>query len=164
MIHHKPTWLGAIGVVALLPSVTLADVSGKVFRDFNANGVFDSNEMGVANVTVKAFDPSGAQAATAVSAADGTYALTLATGTDYRVEFTWGEDWLQPAAAGGTSVQFVKNGASSINFALHNPAQTVAPGQHPVSSPQYKVAVFITARSSFSPKHLNPPVQPAQPA
>ncbi|WP_308873920.1 SdrD B-like domain-containing protein [Thiothrix subterranea] len=172
MIHHKPTWLGAIGVVALLPSVTLADVSGKVFRDFNANGVFDSNEMGVANVTVKAFDPSGAQAATAVSAADGTYALTLATGTDYRVEFTWGEDWLQPAAAGGTSVQFVKNGASSINFALHNPAQTVAPGATPSvvtavqsGSVHYGTEFVLTktpeSAGSTSPTSMNAYMTPA---
>ena len=164
MKNNKQLWLGVLGATLLAPQVVYADISGKVFRDFNTNGTLDTNEVGIANVTVKAFDPSGAQAATAVSATDGAYTMTLATGTDYRVEFTWGEDWLQPAAAGGTSVQFVQNGASSINFALHNPAQTVAPGQHPVSSPQYKVAVFITAQSLFSPKHPNPPVQPVQPA
>ncbi|QTR50271.1 SdrD B-like domain-containing protein [Candidatus Thiothrix anitrata] len=131
MQNNKQLWLGVLGATLLLPNAAFADISGKVFRDFNANGTLDTNELGMANVTVKAFDPSGTQAATAVSAADGSYTLTLATGTDYRVEFTWGEDWLQPAAAGGTSVQFVQNGASNVNFALHNPAQTVAPGATP---------------------------------
>ena len=54
-----------MGATALLlsASVAQADISGKVFRDFNANGVFDSgagfNEVGAAGVTVKAFDASG---------------------------------------------------------------------------------------------------------
>ena len=110
-----------------------ADISGRVFRDFNANGTFNAalNEQGVAGVSVKAFDSTGSNIATATTAANGTYTLTLAAGTDYRVEFTWAETWLKPGVAGGTSVQFVQNGANGVNLALNNPAQTIAPSASP---------------------------------
>ncbi|WP_298661249.1 SdrD B-like domain-containing protein [uncultured Thiothrix sp.] len=112
----------------LVPYVQ-ADISGKVFRDFNSNGSFDSsasfNEVGMAGVTVKAFDTTGAQVGASVSsAADGTYTLTgLTAGADYRVEFSWAEAWLKSSVAGGSSVQFVKGNAINVNLAVSNPAE-----------------------------------------
>ena len=58
MKSYKQLWLGTLGATLLAPQVTFADISGKVFRDFNANGVFDSsanfNEVGMAGVSIKA--------------------------------------------------------------------------------------------------------------
>ena len=118
--------LGASAVLLFMPTA-YADISGKVFRDFNANGTFDSGsgfeEVGVANVAVKAFDASGAEKGSTTSTADGSYTLTgLTAGADYRLVFSWAENWLKAGASGGTSVQFVKDGANGVNFGLNEPA------------------------------------------
>lgn len=118
---------GALGVCLSFSSVVQADISGSVFRDFNANGAFDSSasfaELGVAGVTVKAFDNTGAVATIATSNSLGAYNLTgLTAGANYRLEFTWAENWLKPGTAtGGSNTQFVKDGASSANLALSSP-------------------------------------------
>ena len=124
----------ALGVGVLLCTVPAAhaDISGKVFRDFNANGTFDTsasfNEVGVVGATVKAFDASGTEKGSATSAADGSYTLTgLTAGTKYRLEFTWAESWLKPGVAGGTSVQFVDDGANTANLALSSADAFTAP-------------------------------------
>ncbi len=119
-----------LGVVLLSSQIAHADISGKIFRDFNSSGVPDSGESGVADVTIKAYDATGLQSATAISGTDGSYTLGVPAG-DYRLEFTWAESWLKPGVAGGTSVQFVANGATDANLALHNPAQTVPSGVTP---------------------------------
>lgn len=121
---------GYLGLTILLfasPAV-LADISGKVFRDFNANGTFDTgasfNEVGMAGVTVKAFATDGVEKANATSGADGAYTLTgLTAGDDYRVEFSWAGSWLKPGAAGGTSVQFAKDSATGVDIAVQSAAQ-----------------------------------------
>lgn len=63
-----------------IPQIVAADITGKVFLDFNANGTFDTgasfNEVGMAGITVKAFDAAGTQATTATTTADGSYTLT----------------------------------------------------------------------------------------
>ena len=125
-ISLMPWHLLGAGILLVSSQAVLADISGKVFHDFNANGTFDSeagfNEVGITDVSVKAFDASGVQiGATATSNAAGEYTLTgLTGGTDYRVEFSWAESWLKPGVAGGTSVQFAKDGATTVNIALNN--------------------------------------------
>lgn len=121
---HKP-WLWGICFL-LLPCLGQADISGKIFRDFNANGTFDTgasfNEVGMAGITVKAFDAAGISVATTLSTNDGSYVLTgLSSGVHYRLEFSWAENWLKPSKAGGTSVQFAQDGATDVNMALNNP-------------------------------------------
>ncbi|QTR50272.1 SdrD B-like domain-containing protein [Candidatus Thiothrix anitrata] len=140
MQNKKHLWLGVLGATLLIPNAAFADISGKVFRDFNANGVFDTSanfsEVGFAGATVKAFDATGTQVATTTSGADGAYTLTgLTSGADYRVEFSWAESWLKPGTAGGTATQFVKDGASNINMALNNPLD--------YSQPNDEVAVSV---------------------
>lgn len=117
---------GIVAVYVLLAPYVQADISGKVFRDFNANGVFDTggglNEVGQAGLTVKAFDAAGVEKASATSAANGSYTLTgLASGADYRVEFSWAEAWLKSSVAGGSSVQFVQDGATGVDLGVNNP-------------------------------------------
>lgn len=116
---------GALGFCLSLSSIVHADISGNVFRDFNANGSFDNTpsfaELGVTGVTVKAVDSAGAVAAT-TSTASGAYTLTgLTAGAPYRLEFTWAETWLKPGVAGGTSTQFVKDGVNNADLALSSP-------------------------------------------
>lgn len=112
MLNKQWSW-GAL--LLMLPIVGHADISGRVFQDFNANGTFDSqvnfNEIGVANVTVKAFDATGAQVALTNSAADGLYTLTgLSSGKAYRIEFFWSDSSLKPGTGvtSSTSVQLPK--------------------------------------------------------
>lgn len=120
---------GLIVVCLVLTSMSkaYADISGKVFRDLNSNGSLDSSasltEVGMIGITIKAFDSTGVQVGTtATSAADGSYTLTgLSSGADYRVEFSWTEAWLQAGVAGGSSVQFVKDGATGVDLAVADP-------------------------------------------
>ncbi|MFQ5445534.1 MAG: SdrD B-like domain-containing protein, partial [Saprospiraceae bacterium] len=106
------------------------EIGGTVFRDYNANGAFDSTsvfkEDGMAGVTVKAYDANdapGVPTATTTTTAGGTYLLTgLATTTNYRIEFTWSEPWLRPGPAGGTTVQFATSSSCNIDVAVNNPA------------------------------------------
>jgi hypothetical protein len=87
-----------VGILLLSSPSVYANIAGTVFRDFNANGTFDTEagfkEVGMAGVTVKAFDAAGIEKTSATSSADGTYTLNIADSADYRVEFTWAQSWL----------------------------------------------------------------------
>ncbi|MBL7787755.1 MAG: hypothetical protein JNM36_17740, partial [Chitinophagales bacterium] len=114
---------------------TYAQVSGTVFRDFNANGIKDNtspfNEIGLAGVTVTAYNTVGTSVGTATSAANGTYTIAGVSGA-VRVEFTvetlsncLDTNIDYPSGGGGSygsSVQFVNAPISSVNFAVNNPA------------------------------------------
>ncbi|MGB0384481.1 MAG: SdrD B-like domain-containing protein, partial [Ardenticatenaceae bacterium] len=100
-------------------------VSGAVFRDYNANGARDSREPGVAGITVTAYDASGATVDSTTTAADGTYTLNVASGTEVRVEFSGMPAYLQPGASGGdseTGVTFATSPATDVDMGLNNPA------------------------------------------
>jgi hypothetical protein len=73
-----------------LANLSYAQVSGKVFRDFNANGIQTTIapapiEPGLQGVTVNAYDVGGTLY-TATTSATGTYSIVGGTGP-YRVEF-----------------------------------------------------------------------------
>lgn len=130
------------GIVAFAAPAAAApgEVSGTVFRDYNGNGVFDSgnspragqaNDEGLAGVSVTATDGAGAFTTTAVTGADGTYAIdtsSLDDGTPLRLEFSGWPAGYAPSGTGGaaasnaTSVQFVVAGAEDADFALNAPA------------------------------------------
>ncbi len=119
-------------------------ISGRVFKDFNGNGVYETSggtsaqptavDVGVAGVTVTAYDTVGAAAGSGVSAANGTYSFLAAGTGPYRVEFTslptgfvpsaHSNDSVAggPASDSGSTVQFVANGgATNVNLALNLP-------------------------------------------
>jgi hypothetical protein len=117
-------------------------ITGRVFQDYNSNGLYDtasglnSIDTGVANVTVTAFDPAGANAGFTVTDASGNYTLNASGTGPYRVEFTNIPAGFAPSArsrdsvsgaAGtdsGSTVQFVPNAATAnVNLALDRPEE-----------------------------------------
>jgi len=113
-----------LSILLLMTSMVWANISGTVFRDLpvngttlNSYGVKDSNELGVAGITVTAFPEN----ISTVTAADGSW--SLGTTVDSRIEFSNIPSYLKESIDGGSknsSVQFASNG-SSVNFALHDP-------------------------------------------
>ncbi len=112
-------------------------ISGRVYQDFNGNGAYDTTsglnsiDVGVAGVTVSAYDQNGVARGSTTSAANGTFSLA-ATGTGpYRIEFTTLPAGHTPSARStdsvlggtatnaGSTVQFVNDlNTSNVNLAL----------------------------------------------
>lgn len=124
-------------VPAMMPAGT---ITGKVFHDYNANGLRDMTttinnngagttgvaiDAGVMGVLVTAYDTSGAAVGTAVTVADGSYSLAVSGNGPYRIEFTSIPVTFQPGPVGsgadgsGTTVQFVSDpNAADVNLGL----------------------------------------------
>ncbi|MBL8297951.1 MAG: DUF11 domain-containing protein [Rhodanobacteraceae bacterium] len=127
-----------------------ANISGNVFRDYDADGVADAGEPGLGGITVTAYDAAGNSVATATTfdqvcsgagtptaactaantPALGSYALVIASGGPFRVEFTGEAATTFATAAFGsdnlTSVQFVATSTATVNAGFNNPAQYCA--------------------------------------
>lgn len=123
-------------------SLMAGTISGRVFHDYNSNGLYDtasglnSIDAGVAGVTVTAYDPAGVNRGSAISGSDGNFTLN-ATGTGpYRLEYTTIPSGYFPSARSanslfggsptdaGSSVQFVADGGTiNVNFALSRPEE-----------------------------------------
>jgi hypothetical protein len=117
----------AITAFPSAPSVQAAGpISGVVFRDFNANGIREANEIGVPGITVTAYDDAGVVQGSTTTIGDGTYTFNATGPGPYRVEFSGWLDTDYPGAQGagsGSSVQFVPNaGAANVNFGINYPA------------------------------------------
>ena len=103
------------------------NITGKVFRDFNANGLQTATnpiEPGVPGVTVKVFKADGTQVATNTTALDGSYSVTVGNTNDHRVEFSNFPTafFSGPKGIGSnTSTQFVKGGAMA-NLGINYPS------------------------------------------
>jgi hypothetical protein len=99
---------------------------GIVFQDYNQNGSRESGEIGLAGVTVTAYNSSNTSVATATTNADGWYVLTgLTTGTQYRLEFTNLPAGVESGAAGtnaASNTQFITASATcAANMGVYNP-------------------------------------------
>ena len=143
------------------------NVTGRVFQDFASDGVYDTavvsgqaTDIGVAGVTVRAFDRTGALVGTTTSAADGTYTLNVtgADSDDLRIEFELPTSGplavLEPSffgtaagATNGTTVQFVTLGAPSASGA---DLAVNVPGEYCQSNPSLAVS-RLCAGVSFGP-------------
>ena len=65
------------------------EIGGFVFEDLNANGIKDTDEGFLGNITVSLFDDQGTPPLTLTTNIAGEYLFTgLTNGADYRVEFT----------------------------------------------------------------------------
>ena len=130
--HGLGFCIAVLCVLLMTETARAQSITGKVFRDFNADGVQSTSatsttltEPGVAGVIVKAFNASGAQSASTTSGADGTYTLATAGAGPFRVEFSnlMNEDYdAFRGNSSGTSVQFASGGAT-VNYGVYYPAQ-----------------------------------------
>ena len=125
---HVFSWRGiGIGLLMLSSPAVFADISGTVFRDFNANGVKDNtatfNEIGVGGVTVTAHGTSGVLGS-ATTAADGSYSIAGVTGAA-RVEFSNLPAGYYPTAVSKPAVQFVTAPVTDANLGLNYPSDYV---------------------------------------
>ncbi|MEM6455491.1 MAG: GEVED domain-containing protein, partial [Acidobacteriota bacterium] len=117
-------------MLALLASTipAAADVTGRAFRDYNANGARDAREPGIAGVVVNAYDASGALAGDSpqTTAADGSYAIGSLAAGPLRIEFQLPTDssldFLQAGVSGVSSVRFASDG-ETVDAGFNNPAQ-----------------------------------------
>ena len=101
-----------------------AQVSGVVYRDYNASGTQDPKEKGVVGAVVNAYNSAGQLVGTAtVQTVTGTYEIQNVTGK-LRIEFTnLGDNlWDSPVGAqNATSVQFVTAPVTNINLGINRP-------------------------------------------
>ncbi len=140
-------------LILFFMSITLANaqVTGTVFRDFNANGTKDTNEPLVSGILVKAYNTSGAlcASATTAGATAPNYTLPTTCTGQVRVEFeipTTNTDPVGPLASidyasyggatYGSSVQFASAGATNINFAIN------APNDYCEANPQIALSCY----------------------
>ncbi|MCB9309228.1 MAG: hypothetical protein H6567_04105 [Lewinellaceae bacterium] len=123
--------------------MSYGQITGVVFRDFNANGLKDANEPLVAGINVTAYSSTGV-CGTAVTTGTGAtnYSLTGCGTGAVRIEFTipsTGACNLSSAidytsgggASYGSSVQFANGNSSNVNFAINAPEDYFLPAENP---------------------------------
>jgi hypothetical protein len=105
----------------------IGQISGTVFRDYNANGTLQTgssyNENGVGGVTIKAYSSAGTEVGSTTSAANGTYLFTGLT-LPVRLEFIppLVNDYSGAyGSSSATSVQFYSAGTTNANFGVNYP-------------------------------------------
>jgi uncharacterized repeat protein (TIGR01451 family) len=123
----------AIAVVVLSLAWTTASasasaVSGRVFNDFNTNGLFDTDQnrgavdVGVGGLTVQAFTGTDTLVGTAVTGADGRYTLNVPD-AKVRLELSVVLPWWPTRQLNGlrSDVQFVdaSSAQTGVNFGVH---------------------------------------------
>ncbi len=148
----------AFGVFTFCSIDLTAQLSGTVYRDFNANGGRDIivtpgleyNEPGVSGISVKAYNAANALIATTTTGIGGVYSFTaiqITPGTKVRVEFSgWmSEDFSAPYApinpltlGNGTSVQFATAPAiNALNFGINYPGDYIESQTARIIVPSY---------------------------
>ncbi|MFC7622694.1 SdrD B-like domain-containing protein [Microlunatus sp. GCM10028923] len=149
-------------------------MSGTVFRDYNLNGVIDTEgsaenpaiDVGYAGVAVTAYDAAGDEVGTATTAADGTYTLSYDTGddsTDVRLEFAVPSGFTSTqsgvdGSTSGTSVQFVSAG-DTADLGIHAPGDYSAGGDALIITPVERGA--IQTNGDAAPGEPTDPNSPA---
>jgi len=143
---------------AITATSTLAgQITGTVYQDYNGNGAMDTNagantalDVGLAGVTVYAYDRNGVLQGTASSDARGIYTLTTTTSGPYRLELGALPTGYEPSFVGaqhGSGVQFA-NAGDIVGFAINRPSD-YAQSNPPLASS------FFSFTTAFADK--NPP-------
>lgn len=135
--------MALVAVPAIPAQAADGNVSGFVFRDFGADGAYDTgnapgsglpNDAPLSGVVVTAYDATGTAVGATQSAANGTYTLpvTNASTSSVRVEFTFsaaqaaeGYESSTHGPDNGTSVQFATIGDTDVDFGANVPEDYV---------------------------------------
>ena len=117
-------------------------VSGRVFYDTAMNGKYDGTDRGIAGVKVKAYDATGAlvgetTTTTVSNSTAGKYSISVSTdtGKHLRIEFEHPVTY-EPSFASTTlsSVQFVKAGATNVDYGIQVPGDFCANNTSKIAS------------------------------
>ncbi len=114
-------------ILTIANNKTDAQISGTVFRDFNANGVRSATnpiEPFLSGITVKAYNAAGAEVGSTTTNASGAYSFTGLT-LPLRIEFTGlqASDYTGPAGTGNlSSIQFYTAATTTANFGVNYPS------------------------------------------
>jgi len=135
---------------------TGSEITGILFRDYNANGVQDALEPGISGIVVTAYGTTGGTAS-CESTADGSYGIDPTT-YPARLEFTLPTDgtldFLKPGAAGSnsqTSVTFVTGPTANVDVGFSNPADFC--GANP--APTLATSCFVFGEQNDNPDGVN---------
>jgi protocatechuate 3,4-dioxygenase beta subunit len=117
--------LASVWVLMLLATIAQAQITGTVYRDFNANAQKGTNDIGVAGVTVTAYNSAGAAVGSATTAANGNYSIAPTGAGPFRLEFTNLPAGMYSGpfgTASGTAVQFAAaNPSANNNLGINDP-------------------------------------------
>lgn len=118
----------------LFSSLSFGQITGSVFRDFDADGIKDSNEPFLPGITVNAYNIAGILCGSAVTSGNTSpnYSLSGCGTTQVRVEFLMPDGTSTcldreseyssfSGSVYGTSVQFKNGNSTNVNFAVQNP-------------------------------------------
>lgn len=134
-------------ILATFSQQTFAQISGTVFRDYNANGAKNNsasyNEPGANGITVKAYNSLGILLGTTSSSATGSYSFTniqVPAATKVRLEFSGWQTADFPAAFGAnnkTNVQFATAPSTTADFAINYPGDYIDNANARIILPAY---------------------------
>ena len=114
-------------MIVVPPDVVLAapnEINGMVYVDYDNSGTRGANDVGVAGVTVTAYDTNMALINNTVTLTDGTYSLSVPDGTEARIEFTNIPVELRPGVVGpqsSSTVMFVTSPLDNVDMGLAKP-------------------------------------------
>ena len=125
---HTVGRLAAIGVLVLVTStIAFAQLSGYVFRDYNADGIRQTDsakEPGVAGIKVSAYVTGSATPQVTLTDATGAYSFAIANGVKVRLEFSdlpFGSYSGIQGLSNNSTVQFVTTPNNQSNLGLTDP-------------------------------------------
>jgi SdrD B-like domain len=161
--------IGTLANAQTAPPCTV-NIGGKVFNDFNNNGVLNTTDsLGFAGIKVYAFNCAGVKIDSAVTDSKGNYVLTKVTAADdsVRIEFVASSfpAWAKPTyngTSGRTDVQFVKAPSCNVNLGM------VKTTDYCQTDPDIVTACFVAVTTlgsspaiiSFKLSAVNTPAQP----
>lgn len=148
---------GQVGtaVVHAAPCVG-SNVTGTIFRDYNADGIKGAFEVGLSGLTVTAYGANGTVVDTCTTSATGTYGLTVAPASyPVRVEISGYSTPLQPGPVGTDSestVTFVNGDSTGVDIGLN------VPTHYCQDNPNITTSCFVFADQITGPRNNDPVV------
>lgn len=126
-----------------------AEVTGRVYRDYNSDGAYQATEDGVAGVTVDVYTvaSNGTPVASCQTDAVGAYGLAVGGHFPLRLEFRNWPGYLVsgPHGANSGSTNLIVNGPTAeASLALNNPAQSCQP------EPNLATSCYVMGNLRFS--------------